>query len=179
MPKSHVKTHLNFKLIWALCGFLITGALAAVSAVQFYQANRSARLAVTIKAKDRYATKPVVVTVMVSNQTMEPLLVNGRMLINQYPLPGELALQIQGPGHAEYKLLKAVVPPDIRESDLVKLPPGQTIEQLADLTDLYGVQKHGKYRIQAIYYNGADIEKDGLPTWRGTIASEPIEIHVD
>src|SRR5687768_324658 len=146
-------------LICSIAAFFFLALIAGVSAVQFYQPNRSARLVVTLKAKERYRSKPVVVTVMLTNQALDPLLINSRMLFNKYPLPGEISFQIHGPDNKEYPLVKAIAPFDLRDTDLTVLPPGQTMEQIADLTDLYGVRKRGKYRIQAIYYNSIDLEK--------------------
>jgi hypothetical protein len=158
-----------------LCAFFA----AALAATQFYQPNRSARLVVALKARDHYRTKPVTVTVMLSNQSQGPLLINNRMLFNQYPHPGELSFQIEGPKHTPYPLVKAVMPHDIKDSDLTVLPSGQTMEQIADLTDMYALYKRGNYKVQVIYYNSIALEKDGLSTWRGTIASEPTELTLD
>jgi hypothetical protein len=169
VPKKRVVFTASFALLvslWAL----------TCAATQFYQANRSARLVVSLKARAHYSSKPVIVTVMLSNQSQEPLLINNRMLFNQYPRAGEIAFQIEGPHKAPYPLTKAVMPRDILDTDLTVLPPGQTMEQSADLTDMYALHKRGPYKVQVIYYNNIALEKDGLSTWRGTIASEPVEL---
>ena len=53
------------------------------------------------------------------------------------------------------------------------------MEQTADLTDMYGLRKRGSYKVQVVYYNRVDREKNGLKTWRGSVASEPTEITLD
>lgn len=152
-------------------------ALQAMSDIQFYKPNRGARLIVYLKAKDHYsAWSPVIVTVMLSNQTNSPLLINSRMRTNRYPLDGELSFIIKGPNDKEFKLQKGVTPRDLLDGELSTLTVGETTEQAVDLTALYGVSKRGHYRIQVLYYNRFDLEKDGMKTWRGVIASEPVEI---
>jgi len=98
------------------------------------------------------------------------------MLFNHYPLNGELDFVIEDAHKRKYPLRKAIVPRELRDSDLTVLRSGQTMEQVANLTDLYGLSKRGTYRVQVIYYNRADLEKNGLKTWRGAIASEPTQI---
>jgi len=71
------------------------------------------------------------------------------------------------------------VPTALSEADVSFLGPGETTEQEVDLTDLYGVKKHGKYKVQALYYNNTDLVKNKKHTWRGVIASELSEIKVD
>jgi hypothetical protein len=144
--------------------------------VQFYKPNTAARLVVALKNKAKYRELPVTVTVLVSNQGLEPILVNSRMLFNQYPLEGELSFIIKGPDDKALSLTKAIAPHPLGPEDLTVMGVGDTIERVADLTDMYGMQKHGKYRVQVIYYNRADLSKKKLKTWRGAIASEPTEI---
>jgi hypothetical protein len=160
----------------ALCG---TGLIIAGAAVQFYQPNRAARLVVSLKSKARYDKRPVVVTVMLSNQSQEPLLINKRMRFNHYPLDGEIAFVIEGPGGKPFPLLKVVSPREVNDVDLEVLKVGETMEQMADLTDMYGIRKSGKYKVQAIYYNQLDRERAGLHTWRGSLASDKTEFILD
>jgi len=156
---------------------LCTALITALAGAQFYKPNREARLAVTLKNKERYiARQPVWVTVMLSNQGREPVLVNSRMLFNQYPLKGEVSFTIEGPKRQTYLLRKMVIPQELRDSDLAVLRAGETRERAVDLSELYDVRKRGKYKVQVLYYNSVDLEKEGLKTWRGSIASEPAEI---
>jgi hypothetical protein len=155
-----------------LCLLLIRNA----PAIQFFKPNRGARLIVYLKAKEHFSSwNHVVVTVMLSNQTQGTLLINSRMRTNRYPLDGELSFIVLGPHEKEFKLQKAVTPRDLLDGELSTLRIGETTEQAVDLTELYGVSKHGTYRVQVLYYNRFDLEKNGLKTWRGVIASEPVE----
>jgi hypothetical protein len=159
--------------------FSLPGKDVPAATVQFYQPNPAARLSIALKSKVRYSRTPVVVTVMVSNQGMEPLLINNRMLFSRYPLPGEIAFNIEGPGRKAYPLVRGVQAREIAETDLVLLGVGETIEREADLTDMYGVGKRGPYRIQVIYYSDADRQKNGLKSWRGAIASEASRFEIE
>src|SRR5689334_10275429 len=86
---------------------VLLGLLAPLPAVQFYRPNREAHLVVVLKSKAHYsASQPVVVTVMLSNQSTDPLLINSRMLFNKYPANGEISFNIEGPGGKDYPLAK-------------------------------------------------------------------------
>jgi hypothetical protein len=162
-----------------ICALVSTLFAAAFAATQFYKPNREARLVVSLKNKAVYsAGDPILVTVMLSNQSQEPLLINARMLFNRYPLPGEVSFNIQGPREQNYPLLKAIAPQDIRNEDLAILTTGETMERQVDLNEFYGVRKRGKYKVQVVYYNSVDLEKDSLKTWRGSLASDPTEIEL-
>jgi hypothetical protein len=170
----------QIKQKWLLAGlFILTmGWLSSsLGAMQFYKPNREAHLFVSLKSKARYsARQPVIVTVMISNQSTEPVLINSRMLFNKYPANGEISFNIEGPGSKEFPLLKVVsLPPDVRGDELTVLNAGETMEREADLTDMYGIHKKGTYKVQVIYYNKVDLKKNKLKTWRGSIASEPVE----
>ena len=109
-----------------------------------------------------------------------PVLINGRMLFNNYPADGEISFAIEGPHDKAYPLLKIISSPhDVKEADLTVLKVGDTLEREADLTDMYGLHKKGTYKVQVIYYNKIDLEKDSLMTWRGSLASEPTILQID
>jgi len=164
-------------ILWAAVLVVGLGWVSSYAALQFYQPNRGARLIVYLKAKAKYsAWSHVVVTVMLSNQTTGKLLINNRLRTNRYPLDGELSFIIRGPDGQECAFKKAVSPREILDSEIITLGVGETTEQSVDLTDVYGMSQRGTYRIQVLYYNRTDLDKDGLSLWRGVIASEPVEI---
>src|SRR5262245_20266605 len=101
------------KRLWVAAAIpaIVAGLLAPLPAVQFYKPNREAHLFVSLKSKARYAGAPVVVTVMLSNQSTEPVLINSRMLFNNYPANGEIAFNIEGPGGKDYPLVKIISSP--------------------------------------------------------------------
>ncbi len=151
----------------------------ALATTQFYKPNREARLVVSLKNKAAYkAGEAVIVTVMLSNQSQVPILINGRMLFNRYPNPGEISFNIEGPKKQTYPLLKIISPQEITPTDLIVLQPGETLEREVDLSLMYGVRYRGRYRIQVLYYNSIDLEKDKLRTWRGSLASDPTDIYL-
>lgn len=157
-------------LILGLIGMVASGYAAS----PFYKPNREAHLVVSLKSKSTYtAGDPIPVTVMLSNQSQDPILINARLLFNRYPQPGEISFTIEGPKKQIYPLLKIVTPQDVSGTDLLILQPGQTMERQVDLSLMYGVRHKGSYRVQTIYYNAVDLEKDQLRTWRGSLASEP------
>jgi hypothetical protein len=164
-----------------LSTMLAAGVLAGSNhlPVGFYKPNRANNLVVLLKSRYRYSGwHPIRVTVMVENQGMEPVLINGRMQFNQYPKPGEVSFIIEGP-HGDYMpIRKAIDPGSLADDDIAVLRPGESVEREVDLRDMYGIRHSGPYRIQAIYYNGAYDERDGLTMWRGAIASEPTQITV-
>src|SRR5258708_5013863 len=81
--------------------------------VGFYKVNRENTLVVTLKSKTLYSGwHPVTVSVLVSNQGLDPVLINGRLLFNSYPQPGELAFVIEGPKGRYYPLKKTITPHD-------------------------------------------------------------------
>jgi hypothetical protein len=173
-----VKTWIKSSLLIA---YLSSGIVATSRIpVGFYKPNRADDLVVLLKNKVRYSGwHSVRVTVLVSNQGLDPVLINGRMLFNRYPEPGEVSFVIEGP-HGQYLPLKRVITPRaVSDEELAVLRPGESFEREVDLTDMYGVNKKGPYKIQAIYYNGVDLQKDGMATWRGAIASEPAQIVIE
>src|SRR5690349_16818756 len=67
-------------ILMVLSSLLCLFNLGTAKALQFYKANRGARLIVYLKAKNHYSSwSHVIVTVMLSNQTNNVLLINNRM----------------------------------------------------------------------------------------------------
>ncbi len=167
--------------LWAgVCclGLTLSSNAALPSGVRFYKPNREARLVVTLKNKPLYTSKPIQVGILLSNQSMEPILINKRMRFNEFPRDGEIAFVIEGPQQKPYHLIRAISPRELQDSHLQVLNAGETMEQQADLTDLYGLRKKGHYKVQVLYYNHARLNKNGQSVWSGDIASEISEFDV-
>ena len=113
---------------------------------------------------------------IVTNLFDRPLLLNRRLLVNHPKLPGELAFRISGQDGSRYQIRRLVTPMKLTDDDFVLLPKGQSIQRTMDLTDLYGLEKKGTYKLQAYYYNNVDHSAGTRRAWKGLAASEPTEI---
>jgi hypothetical protein len=118
----------------------------------------------------------VEVTVIITNLFDQALLLNRRLLVNHPKLSGEVSFRIADADGNRYEIQRLVTPMKVGDDDFILLPKGQSVQRTVDLSDIYGLQRKGVYKLQAYYHNNVDHVNGTRRAWKGLAASEPTEI---
>ena len=116
------------------------------------------------------------VTLVLTNQGHESLLVNSRMAPNHPHAPDpqrDIVFVITAPSGQEMPLNKFINVHAPKEDDFVVLAVGETAERTIYLEQILSFVETGEYSIQAIYQNATD-PGTGESAWKGQISSEKL-----
>jgi hypothetical protein len=125
------------------------------------------------------ADQPMTLTVTLSNEGEEAVLVNGRLAFNAPYAPEpfrELSLAITGADGAEAPFMARINIGFPGDDDFVTLDPGQGIDREIELDSFYELES-GEYTVLASYENQSDPAGD--QAWKGTLSSKPGTLKID
>lgn len=118
--------------------------------------------------------EPIMVRLVLTNPTGQPLRVNRRMLVHRpAPLEHEVIINVSGPeGEVPFRLRMRVgaADPDLH---FVTLQPGRSSVVDYDLGYAYGIRTPGTYRAEARYEN---FDERG---WVGKLLAPSLEFRVE
>jgi len=136
-------------------------------------------LEIWLQAEEAYhSRKPIKVTVMVSNRSTDPLLVNKRMLFNFEGLEGELFFDVQDPRGEAMSFQLLITPREPRNDEFVVLKPGHAIQRTVDLKELHKIKRKGTYKVRVTYRNVYERSLDSMRAWMGSVSSDPLTLVV-
>ena len=121
------------------------------------------------------------VTLVLTNQGHERLLVNRRMAPNHPHAPDsqrDIVFVITAPSGQEMQLNKFINVRTPKEDDFLVLEAGETVERTIYLEQILSFVEIGEYSIQAIYQNATD-PGTGESAWKGQISSEKLFFTVE
>jgi hypothetical protein len=125
--------------------------------------------------------RPVSIEVSLRNVSTSPVLVNGRMLVDEARgLPGrhELEPVVLDPGGAPLPFMQDVDAPEATAADLVVLGPGQAVTRPVALERYFRFARPGAYKLELVYRNDRALERDGGRAFVGRVSAAPLAIDV-
>ncbi len=145
--------------------------------------NRSQQLQIRLETpKQTYsAGEPIIVTLVLKNQSNSPVTVNKRMGINPKNMaPGswEVKFDVKFPPGERLITATLINRGEPTKNDFLELRPGQEIRKNYTMSDFYWMELAGEYKVKATYYNSADGSKFGLSAWIGQIESNAASLTV-
>lgn len=119
-------------------------------------------------------------TAVLANTGSAPLLVNGRLALNDPTAPAafrELALRISRAGGAALPFDARINLGAPREGNFRLLEPGQQVERSYELRNYYGLTP-GSYTVEAVYENRQEFAREGQRAWQGEVGAHAITFEV-
>lgn len=138
------------------------------------------RLALVAQAPaDLVLGKPMAIEVTLRNTSSQPILVNGRMLVDEASgLPGrhELEPRLVGPDGKPLPFMQDVNAPEAAVSDLIDLAPGAVVTRKLALDHYFRPAAPGTYRLELVYRSDRSLDRDGRRAFVGQVRATLIEL---
>ncbi|GGR84743.1 hypothetical protein Snoj_42920 [Streptomyces nojiriensis] len=136
-------------------------------------------LVVTAATSSVLPDQDTVLRITVTNTGSEPVLVNGRMLLNTPDAPpgfGELWLSVDGPPGYHNRSRFFVRASDPPPQSFVVLEPAGSISADYPLLTYESLHLPGRYRLGVVYRNATSLRARGLDACTGSVGSERVTL---
>ena len=124
--------------------------------------------------------EPVVVLMILLNETQEPITVNERFAVNEQTFVeaglGEVFFVIRDAANNPLPFLPRVTVFHPEAEDFTTLQPGELTVWVAELTLFYDLARVGVYTVQAVYRS--EIVPAGIKAWVGVLESNTLTLTI-
>lgn len=144
--------------------------------------SESNRLVLTARAPAALALgQAMPIEITLGNASVQPIVINGRMVIDEATgLSGrhELEAVLTGPAGSPLAFMQDVNAPEAAASDLIELAPGAVVTRQLALDHYFRPTVPGVYRLEVVYRNDRELERDGRPAFVGQVRAAPIDLTI-
>ena len=125
--------------------------------------------------------EPITATIVLTNKSAQPILVQGRLAVNWDGAPSDhrdLCLVILNPQGEKAWFEPLINMGSAQDKHFVTLAPGKSLERIFPVLGAYTLDEVGEYTIQAVYQNQRD-PSTGQQAWKGELKSNPIHFTIN
>jgi hypothetical protein len=131
--------------------------------------------------RDRIAlTDQVILSVRLTNRSLEALTICERFLVNDSSAPErarDLSFEIVGPPGYISSYVFHVNAGAPKPEQFLELKPEESVTKRVDLTEYYSLHHPGTYRLRGTYLNATRVDAFGRAAWVGRVGSNWAEFN--